>query len=202
MTYAGLAAICLIAPHSPGSATVTLASPSDSTAPMASRCAGVRLELKTSTNPEGRITFLGTLINDGTKTVTLVDPGDGSNVGWRTPIITWNVATSDGTLVPPPPQGARCGNVNRIDDSEIFDLAPGERHVLSEWLGGPHAPAGSYVIRLVYENDPSRKQSGVALGPTSSDALDRIANSTPCKVESAPLTAELPGRGLGPLAPE
>lgn len=155
--------------------------------------------MRTSKFLGGRLTFVATLINDGTRTVTLVAPGDGNDVGWQTPIITWKVETPDGTPITRPP-GTWCGNMNRIADSEIFDLAPGERRVLNEWLGEPHAAAGTYVIRLVYENDPSRKPSGVPLGPTSDTTLDGIARSTPCKVESAPVTAELPGRGL--LAPE
>ena len=161
--------------------------------PTAPRCTGVRLELKTKKDPQqGRLVFVATVINGGTHPVTLVEPGDGSESGWRTPVITWKVTTPDGKLVPRQEYG-RCGNMNAISENEIFTLAAGERRVLNEWLGEPAVAPGHYIVRLVYDNDPSRKERGLSLGETRRDVAARLRKSTPCKVESGPVIADLAG---------
>ena len=150
-----------------------------------------------SSNPpaepqQGRLVFVATVINGGTHPVTLVEPGDGSESGWRTPVITWKVTTPDGKLVPRQ-EYSRCGNMNAISDNEIFTLAAGERRVLNEWLGEPAVAPGHYIVRLVYDNDPSRKERGLSLGETRRDVAARLRKSTPCKVESGPVIADLAG---------
>lgn len=77
--------------------------------------------------------------------------------------------------------------MNGITEREIFDLAPGQHHVLSEWLGAPKLPAGRYVIRVVYRNDPSLRP----LHGAHPDVLRRMAGSTPCTIESNSVTVEM-----------
>ena len=55
---------------------------------------GPRLELRLRTTepivkPGQEIRWQVSIVNRGTEPVTLVHPGDGSDCGWRTPIIEW-----------------------------------------------------------------------------------------------------------------
>ncbi|MBX3187768.1 MAG: hypothetical protein KF819_12165 [Labilithrix sp.] len=156
---------------------------------IASRCEGVRLELKAETD-RGQQRFVGTLVNTASRSFTLVEPGDGSEVGWRTPTITWKVTTLAGSPVPRVERG-RCGNINSIRDKEIFDLAPRGRHVFDEWFGAPDVAPGKYVVRAVYENNPQANLDGVPLGSHSATALARVRKSTPCRVESNAITVDV-----------
>ena len=158
--------------------------------PSSPRCTGMRLELTTKKDTQGDTAFVATIINGGTKPVMLVEPGDGSDVGWRTPVITWKVTTLAGANVPRP-RHARCGNVDGLDEKDVFTLKPGARHVLAGWLGQPSSPGGRYSVRLVYDNDPSRKQQGVAFSPPTAAALALVKKTTVCRVESNAVIADI-----------
>ncbi len=132
------------------------------------------------------------VINQGAAPVTLVEPGDGSDVGWRTPCIGWSILpTSDPGLKHPRSIPAlhvlRCGNVNTLKAQEIFDLAPGSTHLLPNgsfdeaWFQTvAKRPAGTYRIVFYYQNDPARRWSGIPLGQQDPDAIKRSQASTPC----------------------
>ncbi len=152
-------------------------------------CEGVRLEIKAVAD-QGYTRFEGMLFNGGKKKVTLVEPGDGSDVGWRTPVITWKATTLAGMAAPREEHG-RCGNVNAIQEKEVFDLRPGERRAVGEWLGAPDVKPGRYLVRVVYENDPKHDLTGISLGPSSDKALAKIRKSTPCRIESAAIIADI-----------
>ncbi len=94
-----------------------------------------------------------TLINDGPKPVKLVVPGDGSEAGWRTPVLSW-VAKKNGKPVAER-DGGRCGMMNPIKEDEVFTLAPGERKTIAEWVGRPNVDPGTYEVELRYTNDPT-----------------------------------------------
>ena len=158
--------------------------------PAAPRCAGVTLELTARKREAGRVFLVATLVNGGTKAVTLVEPGDGSEMGWRSPLITWKLTGSDGKREPFP-DGARCGNMNSLRVEEVFTLKPRGRHVLSDWLHQPYPRPDRYVVSLVYENDPLRGLKGHADRGESEAALALIAKSTPCRVESNSVTVDL-----------
>ena len=160
--------------------------------PAAPRCTDVKLELNVVKDRAGLQQFQATLINQGKRAVALVDPGDGSESGWRTPVITWKVTTLQGRPVQRE-DGARCGNMNELEEREIFRLKPGARHVLGPWLGAPHGAEGRFLVRLVYENDPGRKIAGL-LREGTSPVLERVKRTTPCKVESNAVAAVLDGR--------
>ncbi|HEY8078951.1 MAG TPA: hypothetical protein VIF62_32690, partial [Labilithrix sp.] len=106
-------------------------------------------------------------------------PGDGSEVGWRTPIVTWDVRTLDGKKVEL--EQGRCGNMNAIHDDEIFALRPGEKRALGDWLGAPPVPPGEYVVRVVYENDPSHDTGTADIAP---ETRAKIRQSTACRIAS------------------
>jgi hypothetical protein len=118
------------------------------------------------------------LVNSGDRTVTLVMPGDGSGVAWRTPVLRWSIS--------PEPQAtrmARCGNVNRLRPDEVFTLAPGERRRLRNWVPPIFGVTpGDYALRLSYINDPTLKWEGLELGPHDPEAMQRVRESTPCRV--------------------
>ena len=87
--------------------------------------------------------------NVGAVPVTLVLPGDGSDISWRTPVITWALTRLD---LPAPvaffPRGAgirRCGNINRLDLREVFTIKPGENQEISQWVCLPSTAYLSYL---------------------------------------------------------
>ena len=161
-------------------------SPSPSATKSAARCEAVKLEIK-AVKSDGYTQFRGTLTNMGKSAVTLIEPGDGSDVGWRTPELTWTAKTLRGKPAPRR-STARCGNVNPLQDSEVFVLAPGEAKEIA-WLGTPSVEPGRYVVRLVYENDPTHDFQGVPLGDPSIPTS--FATSTPCRAESQAITVDL-----------
>src|SRR4051812_13120804 len=74
-----------------GSATAPLLS-----APAPTKSVEPRLSLRLKASTEkakngDRIEWETSIVNRGKQTVTLVQPGDGSDCGWRTPIIEWVV---------------------------------------------------------------------------------------------------------------
>jgi hypothetical protein len=118
-----------------------------------------------------------TLVNRRKHTVTLVEPGDGSACGWRTPLIEWSPR--------PPGKMARCGNINALRAKEVFTLKPGESRVLSEWIGQPHLPgAGRHKVSLRYVNEPRRKWLGLPLGDHDPGAVKAVQRSTPVTIVS------------------
>jgi hypothetical protein len=150
-------------------------------------CRDVTLTIK-SERASGYVTFIGALKNGGSAPVTLILPGDGSTVGWRTPVLTWQASTPSGKPAKPRMVG-RCGNVNALQASEVFTLQPGETKELRDWLGEPYVEPGRYVVRLTYENDPTRGLKGIPLGESRVPTAFR--GSAPCRVVSQPLTVDL-----------
>jgi hypothetical protein len=104
------------------------------------------------------------LKNGSDRTYHLVQPGDGSDAGWRTPTIKWYV------------DGARQDVDYRNDPSitpltlgELFDIAPGARVELNSWVGGVYLrEVGNHDVALQYQNDPGLTW----LGTTGSDHHD------------------------------
>ena len=129
------------------------------------------------------------ITNNGEKPVTLVQPGDGSESGWRTPIINWSVLEANSKAKHPtqaaPQRRARCGNINRLKAEEVFTLAPGESKELKNWIYlEPFAKAGKYKVVFLYANRPTLKWSGIPLGEHDAKAMGRVKNSTECSLVS------------------
>jgi hypothetical protein len=119
-----------------------------------------------------------TLVNRGTQDVVLVEPGDGSLDGWRTPIIEWSRDFED--------RSRRCGNVGSLQPDEVFTLKPGEARQLrgSVRLPQPRVP-GSYRIALRYTNRPDLEWIGVPLGAGHDPGtMEAVQMSTPVSAVS------------------
>jgi len=147
-----------------------------------------------STYPEITIT----LINHGTRKATLVLPGDGSERGWRTPIIGWAVKSSD-DLTPYPKEvplntRPRCGDMNALERSEIISLDPGTSVTLSSAERPRLITPGRFHIRFYYLNVPNCGWNGGDLGHASDDAMQAMRASTPCFIISDELSVTVIGR--------
>jgi hypothetical protein len=160
---------------------------------------GLVLEIKVD-NAEATIgkpvKVTATVVNQGKEAVTLVQPGDGSDVGWRTPVVGWSavkVASADAKANHPDKpaldQSPRCGNINALKKDEIFTLEPGRKKDLAEWVGQPALPApGTYKVVFYYANEPGRKWEGVPLGEHDAGAMARVQKSTSCRLKSNEVT--------------
>ena len=121
--------------------------------------------------------FRAELINQGDKEVTIVQPGDGSDCGWRTPIVRWSPAMRTGV--------GRCGNINALKASEVVTLKPGERVPVSGWLGSPSlSKAGTHKVVLEIENVPGLEWGGLPLGKHDPAAMEKVRRSTAFKAVS------------------
>jgi hypothetical protein len=131
-----------------------------------------------------------TITNKGDAPVTLVLPGDGSESGWRTPLVGFSSVkvAKDKPKHPatvPLYRGGRCGNVNALKGSEVFTLGPEKSQDLQEWIGSPQfTEPGSYSVVFYYSNDPGLKWRGVPLGRHDPDALKRVEQSHKCLLVS------------------
>jgi hypothetical protein len=131
-----------------------------------------------------------TISNKGSAPVTLVLPGDGSESGWRTPLVGFS-SIKVGKDKPKHPtdvplcRGGRCGNVNALKSNEVFTLAPGKSKDLSDWIGSPQLPeTGTFSVVFYYANDPGLKWQGVPLGRHDPDAIKRVEKSHKCRLVS------------------
>lgn len=164
--------------------------------PMPPAC-GVRLSIALKSSPpseDGWLEVTGTLENEGTKPVVLVEPGDGSESGWRTPVLSWHARRIEPGRVRDIPldPGPRCGLMNGPDPQrEIFRLAPGASRRLSGWplVVPPLGPPGLYEVELIYRNDPRIGFRGEILGDP---ARSPYAGSMACTAVSNPLRIEVP----------
>lgn len=133
------------------------------------------------------------LVNEGSEPVSLVEPGDGSTHGWRTPLVQWLVGRR-GEELGPPELLPRCGNMNPLQASEVFALQPGERRKLSDWTGGPSFPeTGIWSVRLRYRNDPKQPwrderdlDPAIVQRVQQSTAVDLVSNQIELVVLDAP----------------
>ena len=147
---------------------------------------GLRIELKATKvqTPAGeQLRFSADLVNDDKVAVTVVLPGDGSESGWRTPIVRWN---------PPVGTGPRCGNINRLKPEEVITLAPGKRVPLGEWIGNPGIGApGKHKVTLELENVPDLKWTGEPLGEHDPATMKKVRSSSPFKAVSNVVEVEV-----------
>jgi hypothetical protein len=102
-----------------------------------------------------------------------VKPGDGSESGWRTPLIDWiaNGKERFGRLM-------RCGNINGLKFDEVATIAPGKSMQFCEWIGYPSFGGnGELNIALRYRNRPTLVWQGIPLRPHNQNAMQRIEES-------------------------
>jgi hypothetical protein len=121
------------------------------------------------------------LINRGSQDVDLVQPGDGSESGRRTPLIEWSGCYWS--------RGATCGNINALRAEEVFTLKPGESKQFSEWVEiPPFEWPGRYRLSVRYTNVPKLASGSIPLGEHDGPALQAVHRST--KVSAASNTVE------------
>lgn len=141
--------------------------------------------------------FAVTISNRGPNSVTLVEPGDGSDCAWRTPVVGWSIlsVTAYQQKHPATPALVKerfCGNINSINSSEVFSLKPGETHRFGSWIGHPRFKmSGQFRVVFYYQNIPDSKISGLLLKPHEDGVLDRIRQSTPCKLVSEEIIVDV-----------
>jgi hypothetical protein len=172
--------------------------PADDPAKASGDAGGLVLELKADAEATvGKpVKVTATVVNQGKEAVTLVQPGDGSDFGWRTPVVGWSavkVASADAKAnhpnKPELDHGRRCGNINALKMDEVFTVEPGKKKDLAEWVGQPSMPEpGTYKVVFYYANEPGRKWKGVPLGEHDAGAMARVQQSTPCKLKSNEVT--------------
>jgi hypothetical protein len=121
------------------------------------------------------------LVNREKFPVVVVKPGDGSDCGRRTPLITWFVNDTKSA------GGGFCGNINALKAKEVVELKAGERLELDEWIGAPDlssAKAGVYRLYVEYDHRPDLKWGGIPLGTHDPKTMERIRASKPIKAKS------------------
>jgi hypothetical protein len=157
--------------------------------PTSSSC-GLRATLREApVRQMGDHRFAIDLKNESTHAVKLVLPGDGSEVGWRTPIITWK-ALKNGVAVPQE-EGGRCGMMNPLKVEEVFTLGPGETKTIDEWIGYLPYPAGTYEMRVTYKNDPSLAEREGKGKAREDEVAKAFASTSPCEVTSNALSVTI-----------
>jgi hypothetical protein len=138
-----------------------------------------------------------TLVNQGTDPVMLVLPGDGSNCGWRTPIVGWSVLADPKAKHPeraPLDTNRFCGNINRLKPDEVFTLQPKQSKHIDGWLGlPPLARPGTYRLVFYYTNEPGRAWRGIPLGRHDEKTMKKVKTSLPCAMRSNELIVKVIG---------
>ena len=122
-----------------------------------------------------------TLVNHERVPVVVVKPGDGSDCGWRTPVITWHVDGKRASGI------GFCANINPLNANEIVELKAGGRLVLEEWLGVPpleNFKPGIHQLYLEYDHRPDMKWGVLPSRKPESKAMERIRKSQPLKAVS------------------
>ena len=143
------------------------------------------LHITRENNGFGGVQLNAALKNNDNRTVRLVLPGDGSESGWRTPIIKWKIQELNTGRIYFASKFPGCGNINALKWGEVFHLSPNEtrdftRHFFDPILFQP----GDYKISLVYINKPTLAWGGVPLGFHNSIEMLFVRYSTECEVTS------------------
>jgi hypothetical protein len=147
---------------------------------------------KTEYTTKEAIPLTVTITNRGPTPVTLVQPGDGSESGWRTPTVGWSVLPADDAKAAHPEQMpkqelfGRCGNRNPLAAEEMFVLRPSETRTIAAGWFGPPVREGKQRLVFYYHNDPSLKWKGI--GGDDPALLARVKDTFPCLLKSNEIT--------------
>jgi hypothetical protein len=147
---------------------------------------------KTEYTTKEAIPLTVTITNRGPTLVTLVQPGDGSECGWRTPIVGWSILPAadakathpDG--MPKREVFGRCGNRNPLSPKELFSLRPGETKAITAEWAGLYVGEGKQRLVFYYQNDPAVKWKGLSGGDPA--VLARVKDTFPCLLKSNEIT--------------
>ena len=166
-------------------ATASAAAPkSGPTSPtVASKCPGVKLELKNVRWTNGVLEVDAYLRNDGKQSYALMLTGDGSSSGDRS---AYFEATFDPPEVKTPD---RCGMMNRLTDQDFITLAPGVVKKLEFIHVSRPAHAGTYKLSATYTNDPSFELNSNLDAP---GMVAKVRKTVPCLATSNVVTITAP----------
>jgi hypothetical protein len=144
--------------------------------------------------PGGWLEASATVENESSTDIVLVEPGDGSESGWRTPVIEWRAhRIEQGRATKAVLEGlGRCGLMNGPDpEREVFVLAPGGSRRFQWPFVMPYLKRpGTYEIALTYTNDPRMPFRGMS---PDDPTVKPYRNSTACTVTSNTLRIEVLG---------
>ena len=133
-----------------------------------------------------------TIRNVGREIITLVQPGDGSESGLRTPTVSWSVRSARGSAVSQHFGRRQDTLINPLEPREVFRLEPNMKHVLSHWIppivvDGP----GKYVVSLHYVNNPHLTWTGSPMGAHDAATMALVTQSSSCDAVSGPMEIEV-----------
>jgi hypothetical protein len=133
-----------------------------------------------------------TIRNVGREAITLVQPGDGSESGLRTPTVSWSVRNARGSAVSQQFGRRYDSQINPLKPNEVFTLGPYMEHSLSNWIppivvDGP----GKYVVSLHYVNIPHLTWASSPMGAHDAATMTLVTKSSPCDAVSGPMEIEV-----------
>ena len=134
--------------------------------------------------------------NVGPVPVTLVQPGDGSAAGRRTPLTGWSLLAVDSEEKHPPGPpahgGARCRNTSPLQPDELFVLKPGEtKDLFQPIVFLRSAMPGRYRVVFYYTNVPDITPAGIGVSQHERGTLERCRRSTPISLVSNEVQVEI-----------
>ena len=91
--------------------------------------------------------------NYGPRSVSLVLPGGGSDIGLQSPFTSWEFRTASGDLWTPMPEG-RCGNFLNHKVSDFFTILPGQTQQFETGASVLGIKPGNYQVRFFFRNQP------------------------------------------------
>lgn len=114
----------------------------------------------------------------------IIQPGDGSEVGWRIPTVRWSIIKKENNLMHPDTMPAlrkgyeRCGNMNSFKKEEVEVLSPKTSVTLNEWTPFPEIPReiGTYSIKFYYKFEPNHRWVLAYVGKEM--GMEEIKNET------------------------
>lgn len=138
--------------------------------------------------------------NHGAESVMLCLPGEGSECGWRTPVVGWSDIGPNDWATPHPSKpplscGRDCGNIGGLMPEQFCTLKPGESREILVWNPRiaylPGHPPGTYRLRFYYLNDPGMPWQGTYYNePRLSEMLGATAK---CSLVSNELIVRIEG---------
>jgi hypothetical protein len=153
--------------------------------------------------------FEAVITNRGKRPVSLVQPVDGSILGWRSPITGWSVLRLEGMRAKHPRFPLEsgligCPTLSPIEMDYRFVLKPGEsRQLRMQWAGLYGLPsqyrttgtvAGKYSIVFYYANVPELGWEHRDLIPPVPNWTRAAQGTTPCALMSNAVTLEVKDR--------
>jgi hypothetical protein len=115
------------------------------------------------------------LVNQGQEPVIVVLPMDGSECGWRTPVVRWSPAWES---------PARCGYVTGLRPQDVITLSPRGRVKLNWILGPVLTRQGKHEVSLELEHVPDIEWKGVPCPVHDPETMKAVRESTPWKAVS------------------